>query len=281
MEVYKADVSRANVDYLTMIYPSDYGEQGLFSRIADYQAKQVALGNVVKYFKLSRYVGTQIGNVGEGVYGFRSCLSVWGDECENWQYLLSDGVVRPTRVDLAVTVLLDKPKPNLVRDTLETHQKGLVSPKYQCNLRTILNLEGGDTLYTGKRDKELLLRLYDKGVQSKLEGIKVGEYWRYEVEFKGNYAERARSSLVLNNFSHEYIRALVSRIFNERAIPVLFGSSTTNNKLQSVAKVSDNQRRLEWIRQTVSPVVKQLKLAGYGSELEEILRLKDYYKQGA
>lgn len=89
-----------------------------------------------------------------------------------------------TRLDLAVTLELDKPDDLVLInywDECEELKSRLGKPKYRFTL--LYNSEGGQTLYVGQRSSSQMGRIYDKGVEAG-NGAIPGAIWRYEVELK-------------------------------------------------------------------------------------------------
>jgi len=178
---------------------------------------------------------------------------------------------RVTRLDLAVTVGLHKPMPDLI----ETHFCDVPEPERASRFyATVHGSDGGSTLYVGKRVSERFGRVYDKGVQSK--EWSPGVMYRYEVVLKkldGNavarnlYGDWRRGGKV-------YAQALASYVYNwflMRGIQPIFDTWDNKMSIEVKTRVTSRDRQLTWLRTQVRPTVRNLIEDGFGPDVVRAL----------
>lgn len=171
-----------------------------------------------------------------------------------------------SRVDWAVDVTLDPRQPGLPGEMYRV--LGKVANRWKTAV--ILNSDLGQTLYTGSRSSDMYGRLYDKGVQ--MGKLQPGEYYRYEVEIKGQRAREAVGRM--QEFETDtdrlpsWISSNVKEFFSRRFVPVAFEADPDLEDWRSVyVRQTDARKRLTWLRTQVKPSVEWLFEIGLGADV--------------
>jgi hypothetical protein len=193
--------------------------------------------------------------------GCRGILQSWGALTATVGRQLASDRVKPTRVDLAVTVLHDEPQKSIL-DLLPELQP----EKHKLSAIIPLCAEGG-TLYVGHRGSDAFGRLYDKGAQL---GADIPDrlLWRYEVEYKRKLAEQAAgvfwSGRYDQDYGREFVLANVEEFFREHDVPVPFTSKDVDKAslVRYATRIQDDHRTLKWLSEQVHPAVMRLALNG-------------------
>jgi hypothetical protein len=202
-----------------------------------------------------------------GCYGI---LQTWGPMTVTVGRQLAADRVKPTRVDLAVTVLHDEPQKSILELlpelNPEAHKLSAIIP---------LCAEGG-TLYIGHRGSDAFGRLYDKGAQLG-EEIPPRLLWRYEVEYKRDLAEQAAAVFwFIGNepgWHREFVVSNVEKFFREHEIPVPFTSQDVDKAslVRYATRIEDDHRTLKWLSEQVQPAVLRVALNGHHDEVCQAL----------
>jgi len=194
-----------------------------------------------------------------GCYGI---LQTWGAMSVTVGRQLAADRVRPTRVDLAVTVLHDEPQKSILELLPE-----LKPEEHKLSAIIPLCAEGG-TLYIGHRGSDAFGRLYDKGAQLG-EQIPPRILWRYEVEYKRKLAEQAAAVFWSNRYdqsdTRDFVVANVERFFREHEVPVPFTSQDVDKAslVRYATRIEDDHRTLKWLSEQVQPAALRLSLNGH------------------
>jgi len=203
----------------------------------------------------------------EGCYGL---LQTWGSMTETLGRQLAQDRVKPTRVDLAVTILHDEPQKSILEllpDLQpENHTLSAIIP---------LCAEGG-TLYVGHRGSDAFGRLYDKGAQLG-DDIPPRLLWRYEVEYKRALAQQAAEVFwfVGNEpgWHREFVLSNVEKFFREHDVPVPFTMNEVEKSglVRYGTRIEDAHRTLKWLSEQVQPAALRLSLNGHHNEVCQAL----------
>lgn len=251
----------ASVDWLSMSTHEPRGQVALLEwRDARFAALELE-GQREKQWAAHGYSYRQRGSVAVGV-GRRDYVAQisGGEAAASWRDC-AGWATNVSRLDLALTARPAGASSALAgqayRDA-ETVQR-------RRGRRTALTLisaqDRGDTLYVGSRKSDMLGRLYNKEKES---GEKAYEgCWRWEVQYRREYASQAMRSLQVSPSPSESIAGTVRRWFVDRGVNVPSGACGHELDSRLPAKESDDERWLKWARRCVAPRAKEL-AARYG-----------------
>jgi hypothetical protein len=186
-----------------------------------------------------------------------------------------------TRIDLAVTAELEKPDPALV-ETLwsKVPAKGIGNGVRLPEYTVLYNTTGGCTLYVGRRTSSQMGRVYDKGIESKV--APKGTIYRYEIEYKKPHSAEVLTRLLRTVHSRgiaEDIRGTVFNWFAARQVKPIFLDSGKCIVVDTHAKVTSDEVKLDWLTQQVRPSVEGLMSRGKIDEVIRALGLEQYVRQ--
>ena len=186
---------------------------------------------------------------------------------------------RWTRMDLTVDVMSEVPAPHLCQDYYDWIIRHSLNQNRKYSL--VQNNQGGATLYVGSRASNEFGRIYDKGVEAKID-IPAGTLWRYEVELKSDKAKAAASSLGAyasreRSIAHP-ISVTVYDWFCRREIPPIWRRPEADGlDLKVTAKTPTDDGRLLWLRKQVAPTVREF-LSSERRDVLEALGITDFYR---
>lgn len=127
----------------------------------------------------------------------------------------------------------------------------------------------GSTTYIGSRSSQRYMRCYNKSSESK------GHYppgcWRWEIEYKGDRASSVAASLRTRGVDARQVIPGVTAAFADYGIRVPIGVLLKGWRDTAPASISDDYRRLAWLRSTIAPAVGRLtEVFGVPRILEEL-----------
>lgn len=271
----------AAIDWLTITCNNVDLERLLWDEANRLMAIGKAEGNTQKVWNFRGYTGWSCASIRIGNRTDGSILMLSGQAAQmNWPVALA-WATNVTRIDIAVTVTMGQPVPNIAQKAYEF----IVGPK-GCNCKAqrqysfIVNSEGGQTLYVGSRASDQYGRLYDKGKEDKsLPDLPEGKIWRYEVEFKQYRAKKIASQLLACAKQNECepsedIGATVHKWFLSRGVRPIMATDNGRPFLTEIsARITDDLVSLQWLSTQVSPTVRRLMKNGKGDQVFAALGL--------
>jgi DNA relaxase NicK len=127
----------------------------------------------------------------------------------------------------------------------------------------------GGTFSIGSRSSDRYFRVYDKTAESE------GEYpehcWRWEVEYKAALASSVASGLMTKQSETNAILARIRSDFWAYQVTVPVEYIKPGWKPLFVGRKTDDQRRLEWLRRCIRPMVERMSEAYDVETLSEAL----------
>lgn len=262
------------IDYLT-VTTSDWG-LGLewrreFEKYTSYSP--LAKGRKIEDTSFYGYDGFEVEGI--GFWGTRAktgaMLTLYGGFADALYPLIKVTPANVTRIDLSVTIELEKPDVHLAARHFNKLQK-LEGRK----THRIMQSNSGSTLYLGSVKSDTLGRLYDKGGQ---QGEELGKRWRYEVVLRKPRAHPAALGIKelmdkqgMTDASRVAIASFVWNWFLNRGVKPVFNvkdASELNTQIEYSETSAD--RKLAWFRDQIKPSLWWLISEGYREELEETL----------
>lgn len=188
---------------------------------------------------------------------------------------------RATRLDLQVTVLLDKPHPKIVTGLYEKIATMISLGNAPTGRRKVkmVRSETGDTLYVGSRKTgRKFFRLYDKSL---FYGEELGMVWRQEIQYGRDMAKDALAlylsikgseAAVINLVCAEFKDGLGFSILPDNGLP-------DNIPVAKLKKEPPMRKKLQWLEECVRPTITLMINNDLEAEMLEALGLTatDYW----
>lgn len=267
----------SHVDYLTATCLSAQLHEGQsFDRLLQWGYDMVQVehrrGNDLSPWRSESFEGFRSGQlcVGRNEEGLLFRLS-GAFAADHWRTVYEDAT-NVSRIDCASTVRLTDRWIDLSR---VHHEEALQYQKERSPHLRVTRIDGGkhgNTLNIGSRSSESYGRIYDKAAESKSEHY--ADCWRYEVEFKKRAALFTAAHLAADPGDKLLPAAIVVGWLQRRGVSHvqgLTGWATTSPS----QRVTDDRRRLTWMRTSVRPGVQDLIARGLIEEVLEALDLRD------
>lgn len=267
------DIASAAVDYITVTTKNvDFIDYlvGEGVRLAE---QAVQLGDVTKKAGFQGYAGRRTGPVFWGVRHDGALLVVSGAAAQGACELLDWERVKPTRIDLQVTVRYRPHRPFIARalNELMRERLKLGLPDVPPSPVFIDRHGRGDQFTVGVRSSPRYGRIYDKQEESGSEAY-LG-CWRYEVEYKRICAVDAVRRCAEAGWSAETCIGLVAAQYAAWHIFTPFGGGTPIVLGSIGRRDADAERTLRWLRTQVAPSIEKLHRTATRDEIIEALGL--------
>ncbi len=265
-------VDSAGLDWITYV-TTEKGETKKLLMAAATAARE--LENSEMPFQHWKGLGYEGSKLGPYKWGDRKdgsgIMIISGSSATDGLILYELDIGHPTRVDLQVTFHLDTPNTRIAQKAYDQLSAMKASGKRTGYLKLIRS-GTGDTVYVGRRSNNIMLRLYDK-THTYNPGY-LGQYWRYEVEYKGVAAKQIFPRIAESKDIAICSIANVFAEYNKRKVLVPFSTETNITAIEVAATISTAETKLKWLEKCVAPVVVQLSLAGYDENVISALKLR-------
>lgn len=259
-------------DYLTVTTKERDASQALHSLASRLFAHESTCGNKVKPWGLSGFSGYACGPIQIGERDDELCVRA-SSSCANlnWKRLvaLSDNC---SRIDLQATVQIGPEVARRIDTYKRAARRNSVKHGNKRRVRWVQEHHGGYTLYLGDRLSNVFGRIYDKGVESKMD--QYSGCIRFEAQYQRKLSQFVARSLEKLDSPMPAIADYVSQFFAGRGVDLdlPYRSGLT---YCCVRTRSDDDRCLEWLRNAVQPSVKRLIATGKGDDCLRALGLID------
>jgi DNA relaxase NicK len=265
-----------SVDFLRFTREKRLPKGAFFTPVSHATAKEIELGYTKQPFRLHDIVGAQIGHVGWGQNDERYLIEFRGDAAHDWYQHYIGWEVSVSRIDLAVTVWFEDHTPELASIMYAAAREYWreIGKNQGYKYPTLIDSEGGCTLYLGSRTSQRYFRLYDKWAQS--EDPRFMFAWRFEIELKGELARVIWQDI--GNGVDIYDIALHEVFGTMERYGIRPSDFEDYGKLRKIPRHGsppDILTKLEWLQKQVRPSVEKLKDRGYEAAVRTILGLHD------
>lgn len=264
-ETYACQTFNASVDWLTCTGSTPSAESTLWAlgdRLLDRSELE---GEKPSRWHSNGYSGWTGPGVAFGKRPDGVVLRLSGAQAAKQWFEATSACENLSRLDMTVDTKFDPPVTEVARDIY-----GSVGHRPSRNGRppktTLwMGSDGGQTVYIGARVSENFGRVYDKGIES--ETAPAGEWWRWEVEAKGDTALSAGKALLLAEDPMRSLHSHVASWFAQRC-GYVFPDVSMRCFYKECQQPSTNEKRLSWLATSVRPSIGKLVEAGL---LKEVL----------
>jgi hypothetical protein len=284
-------VVSADLDWFTCTAGLDSVGEALLKRGSELVGEFADRGDKHRETSWQGYRGDQAGPIMVGLRGDGVVLRASGVGARAALEKVRDLAVKPTRVDVQMTVLhgsvVGLPQ-RIKRAAVKARTGRHKGAPYR--VRVIDGCGDGDAVIIGDRSSEAFGRSYDKyretlqkykesvALRRELaEGFPDGS-WRYEVEYKGSKAQRVYERLLEADFE----RAVIGDVrgwWDDHGVEIAIGDEMLP-AVREAKYVADDERSLAWLRASVRPTVDHLvarkrlgdvlEASGIGPQLREL-----------
>lgn len=272
MEKANWEVHGSGIDYVTLTAKSPHGIK-ILKEYADARFSFLERsGFSIKPSSPMGYSGWQVGSTFGGIRSDGYMLRVSGQDAQEAFSTCFCEYTHITRLDVQLTVRSWPGMPQWakwsayqiesVRSSMD--QQHWAKPHFHDNFGN------GDTLNIGARQSDKYGRLYDKEMESLDPNYE--RCWRYEVEYKGDYASMYAKELKASKDISRRCAEIVLGQWSSWGVPI------PSVKIEKATPIiidrieTDVERKLAWLHRQVAPTIRMLVQAGATEGIDEWLR---------
>lgn len=263
--------AQSSIDWLTLTATTPVKRRGLVALGELLVAKQQKADNDRRDWRWKGFSGTHAKGVSWGRREDCDILELSGllaDEQADHAWLTADHC---TRIDLCVTAKVEGDYGNVADRTAAEVLAWKAASNSTLTVKTIADNGRTNTVYLGRRASDIFARVYDKGLESGEPSL--AGFWRWELEIKGEPAQRAIGALHSLGDREHRIRSTVHEYLSRRGCRPIFSSVGDHLHVRALRAPSDTATRLGWLAASVRPAVERLLLDGHAGAVCEALGL--------
>lgn len=269
----RLELLESRIDWLTCTVKPGKKLGVLASRANAIMSIREKEGFTRKAFRSPFYQGESIDGCTWGTRDQDAMLRLSGEMAGRYAPTAITFADNVSRLDVQITARdedINRNWARMIDDALASHP---LVQGHQIETRLYTRRPEGITSYIGSPRSDRLLRCYDKYSESEHE-YPMGS-WRWEVEYKHERANNVAKRLQTMAFSPQAVLDLVGKAYGTYGhdVPIQFVPTGWRDK--GVKHRTDDQRRLEWLRTSVGPMVERMRESTPTGTLLVALRFAD------
>jgi len=202
-------------------------------------------------------------------YGFRGDNNVFVGQSENRLMIWASGqhahyVARTIRTDLFDSYSVARMDLQITMTSLDAdYMIEYIQPAKVYKATKIVNINGkGTTLYVGAPTSRVRLRIYNKTAESGIVPETGGEYVRFELQCRDQYADKAFVA-VRNNMARAFYLMMLKRMIDAYTYKLVEGAIQSAEEELFVDNFPSSKddpiaRKKRWLEQSVLPALRRL-----------------------
>jgi replication initiation factor len=268
----------AGIDYLSMTMKNDNPRSQAWLTAAHAYLSEIAGSS--SEIVASRRLGYDGFSFGGSFVGGRAgdTIAVYSGERAKRAYtLLYRSDLHISRIDVQVSYRYTTTTNNVAQvvQTQVDRDNRTISTARQRNATLIADLRGGSTCYVGQQVSEQYARIYNKDAESGEERYK--NVWRFEVQLKNRLATKVAEQFAQAQTPHDrFATTFVKHWLRHRGVTTPWKADAELFPLpSSVKERTPNEKKLEWLKDTVRPTIRSLLKYGLRDDILAALGLDD------
>lgn len=267
--VWNWDLVEVGVDWLTATYATERARVAIGTLADRWQRDRAQDGYDLKPWNWNGYRGSVTDGITWGTRDDSAILRISGKFARQHFLAAMCFATNVSRIDIQLTAY----NPLLTQGlcTMLARRVGLnrLVESGQTKTQLTVNTPRGETFNIGSRASNRYYRVYDKSAETE------GEYepgtWRYEVEYKQDRAFRLAQRLARQQNLDVDCLHLLSEAYLAYDVITPIVAKPMGWKEQNIVRVSDDQRRLEWLKRSIRPCILRMHEAFDAETLAEAL----------
>lgn len=234
------------------------GQRALFLRSCGDQwvTQRAAEGYVEKPFSWQGYSGRTVDGISSGGRDDGHLIRLSG-ECAARHFQVAHGLIdNISRLDLQVTLLDQNAERDWAKEVIETANRDKRCQAGMTGTTYLKSYPKGSTGYIGHRASQRYYRVYDKNAESR--GCYPPGTWRWEIEWKQDRAIRVAEVLKRERYSPEAVRGILESSFFDYGVVIPAEVIELDWRDAGIKEETTDQRRLDWLRSSIRPMMDKL-----------------------
>jgi len=269
----KGTIIESQPDWLTVTHTGQASQPVFRAWARRAIAWEESGANKQRNFSAFGYDGVACGRVRWGAREDGDMVQLSGDLAAKELSRAMDLATNVSRLDLAVTVRIEPTDPDIEARHYHEFLAATRHVKGRSTASLVQSSDGGATFYLGKRTSDVMLRAYNKAVESG--DLKYENCHRYELEIKGDRAILTATELAgavdVGAFCQEAVHDWVSG----RGVTPPFDVDQPRRLQPGFKRRSDEETKLDWLAKSVRPTVSWLREFGQPSRVLRTLGYTD------
>jgi hypothetical protein len=245
----------------------------LFDWASEVFVREVDCGNELRAWGTHGFSGHRAGEIAVACRGGRTLVIVSGTSARAHFRTIIPFADNVSRYDGQVTVRAADARDTIIEGALHALKGSLKRRGRVIGWEHRLRSDLGETVYIGSRLSSWYGRVYNKGVKDKSPEYR--DCWRYEVELKKPYALHAARWVSGQDSEAASVRALVSHGYRARGVDPCFDAGAVAVDLAFSDPPSTDERRLNYLRKCIRPMVAKMLQRHTREELRRTLGLSE------
>ncbi len=263
------DLVEVGVDWLTATYRPGAHSNAIATCADRWQRDRAQDGYDLRPWAWNGYRGSAVDQVTWGTREDGSILRLSGKFARQHFLAAMTWADNVSRIDIQLTAFNPMLKWGLCEMLADRVHLHAYVESGQTRTQLITNTPHGETFSIGSRSSNRYFRVYDKSAETD------GEYdqgtWRYEIEYKQDRSWRLAKRLSNGESLESQLLHLLGAAFLEYDVITPIAAKPMGWKEVNVPRVSDDQRRLEWLRTSIRPCILRMHEAFSAEILAEAL----------
>lgn len=272
-------VLECNVDWITATAGNGVRGNALHFQMMNNLEERGTEGYQIKPWYWNGYAGEVVDGCSVGKRADGTIVRLSGPMATRYwlsMMALADNV---SRFDIQTTILDRKGEEDYAYHAFrkageaELVQSGLTHTKYTQST------PDGSTCNIGSRSSDRYFRVYDKTAET--DGEYPNRSWRYEIEYKSRRAHHVASDLARARNLAPTIYDRLAHAFATYGVGIPGPVPSLSFRDAGIVHATDDQRRLEWVRRCIRPMVGRLVEAYDGETVARALGFTLYPNESA
>ena len=274
MTTFRPVLKSAGVDYITATTGERKANEWIQNFGQQLLNQERLAGNDICSFWLQNFSGLTCGSVQLAKSNERVMIRLSSQLAAlHWQEV-AEVASNISRLDIQSTVQFGQNERSLASKLEKRALKYCREHDSRLRVELRRNNKTGQTLYCGSRFSDRFVRIYDKGMESKLPELR--DHWRGEIELHRSRAKLTAHQMLQSKAPNVWASQAVSQHLKKLGIAwpsALHVSQTVAQLPKPERNQSRDGRRLQWLRYQVRPTVARLSHSYSRVELLDVLGL--------
>lgn len=269
----RLELLESRIDWLTCTVKPGKKLSVLASRAEAVMSIREKEGYTRKPFRSPFYQGESIDGCTWGTRDQDAMLRLSGEMAGRFAPTAITFADNVSRLDVQITARDEDINRNWARKIDDALAANPLVQGRQIETRLYTRRPEGITSYVGSPRSERLLRCYDKYAESEHE-YPLGS-WRWEIEYKHERASNVAKRLQTLSFTPQAVLDLVGKAYGSYGIVIPIEFVPTGWRDKGVKHKTDDERRLDWLRSSIGPMVERMRESTPTGILLTALRFQD------
>lgn len=250
-------VLSATVDWLTATVNKPVRIPFAREAVARWATARSGDGYPIRKYSANGYLGEYVDGITWAEREDGAMIRLSGEMAAKHFHSALTWATNVSRIDFQVTLLDNRRQYDWTQSVLGAIK---LDPRIEAGMTQfslITSSKGGATVYIGRRSSSRFFRCYNKTAES--EGVWPETSWRFEVEYKPQRSQTWADKVRGRSWQPDDTRDVVARAFADYGFHLPCAQLPRGWTDQSPREPTTDQRRLEYLRKSIRPMLGRLR----------------------